>query len=193
MAPLVLLNIFKLKSASGKIVSIGILVGAFLFTSDFLTKRFAVSDSEHLVTATNSISHSWSYGGSAQKVPEFKNAWQMLQFAPIGAFTALFRPLPGEVNNPFGALAGIENFGLLFLFIRGIRRTKLKLFFQDPAMVWAFSLILFWSFVYGFVSYQNLGSAVRFKLQVLPILVGAILFLNYHRKYRDVRPSGVRQ
>jgi membrane associated rhomboid family serine protease len=104
----------------------------------------------------------------------------MVKFAPLGAFTALFRPLPGEVLNPFGLLAGLESLVLLALLLRASRRAKWKEF-KQPLILWASTLILIWAVVYGFASIQNLGTAVRWKLQVLPLLVGLLCYLGRRR------------
>ena len=115
---------------------------------------------------------------------------EMLSFAPIGMFTALFRPLPGEVNNIFGILAGLENGLLLFLIASGIYRARWRAWF-DPAVVWALTTLLSWSFVYGFVSAQNLGSAFRFRLQILPVLLSLALYLRYHGGKVGAREASV--
>ena len=95
-------------------------------------------------------------------------------------FTALFRPLPGEVLNPFGWLAGFENAVLLALCGRAVLRTRFREL-RDPIVLWAVSFVIVWAIVYGFASYQNLGTAVRFKLQVLPILLGLLFYFGRRR------------
>jgi hypothetical protein len=89
-------------------------------------------------------------------------------------FTALFRPLPGEISNAFGILAGLENLALLTIFlvaIKHFRSTELK----NPVVLWGVLLVLVWTLAYAFISYQNLGGAVRFRLQILPIFLGLLL------------------
>ena len=92
-------------------------------------------------------------------------------------FTALFRPLPGEVLNLFGLLAGFENILILYLLIRALKYGGLAPF-KEPIVVWAVSLILVWSFLYGFISYQNLGTASRFRLQIMPVLLSLTFYLS---------------
>ncbi|OQW92733.1 MAG: hypothetical protein BWK78_00805 [Thiotrichaceae bacterium IS1] len=48
-------------------------------------------------------------------------------------------------------------------------------------MIFKFAKIIGWLIIYGFVLFQNLGSAVRFKLQILPVLLGVVLYLSRHR------------
>jgi hypothetical protein len=47
---------------------------------------------------------------------------------------------------------------------------------------WAVLLIVVWAAAYGFVSYQNLGGAVRYRLQILPVLVGLLLYIVASRR-----------
>ncbi|MDQ3606039.1 MAG: hypothetical protein M3418_07635, partial [Gemmatimonadota bacterium] len=107
---------------------------------------------------------------------QFTSIGGMLAFLPIGAFRALFRPLPGEVMNPFGILAGFENLFLLALGALAFWRARLRRL-GEPLVQWALLLILIWAAFYGFVS-SNLGAAVRFKLQILPVLLLLLLHLS---------------
>jgi hypothetical protein len=128
------------------------------------------------------LSRLWNYGGSAQVITtDFTRIDQLIAFIPFGAFTALFRPLPGEVLNLFGLLAGLENLLLLFLLSLAVIRTRWK-DFKNPLVLWATLLVLTWATVYSFISFQNLGAAVRFKLQILPILLGLLLYLGRRRQ-----------
>lgn len=155
-----------------------LLVGAGTALSfQSLSTYFNFESAEELVVGTQKLSRGWSRGGSAQQVDEFNSLGDMVKFAPKGMFTALFRPLPGEVLNPFGLLAGLENLFVLILFFLACRKVKLSQIRKDPILTWGVGLVLVWSFMYGFVSYQNLGSAVRFKLQILPILVALIFYV----------------
>ncbi len=153
--------------------------------------QVGVSSANDFVMATQAVSRSWSRGGSALEAPNFNSVGDIFSFAPLGMFTALFRPLPGEIMNPFGLLAGLENAALLWLVVFGMKK-KWDNWHHTPRgertlLIWALLTILSWSFVYGFISYQNLGAAFRFRLQILPIMVLFVLFLN--RKEESLRYS----
>jgi len=150
---------------------------------------FSVLD---LVEYSNYLSTGWAVGGSAQIIAApFQGIGSLIRFLPLGMFTALFRPLPGEVNNLFGLLSGIENAALLGLLFLTIVRSRLRVF-RDPLVLWATSVILAWSTVYAFLSYQNLGTAVRFRLQILPVLLLLLLHLSRrppkHQQKDNVQP-----
>ncbi|OQW92517.1 MAG: hypothetical protein BWK78_01465 [Thiotrichaceae bacterium IS1] len=186
VAPLAVFFIIGTKNLFARILFIGIVVSAFLVSFSLFAERFSLETTEDLVTTTDKISSSWTHGGSGQEISGgVTSVGKMVAFAPIGSFTALFRPLPGEVLNPFGLLSGLENFVLLWLTFLAIKRSTLKEL-KEPIILWAVALVLGWSIIYGFVSFQNLGSAVRFKLQILPVLLGVVLYLSRHRSKQDL-------
>lgn len=156
---------------------------------------------EDLPGSISRISQAWADdGGSGQFLDTgFSSYADLIRFAPLGAFTALFRPLPGEVPNLFGLLAGLENAAILALVAFALMRLRTREL-KDPVVLSACLLIGAWAAVYGFVSYQNLGTAVRFKVQVLPVMLCLLLhlargkrlylagWLRPHRSEGEARP-----
>ena len=59
--------------------------------------------------------------------------------------------------------------------------------FKEPLILWCLLLLLTWGSFYSFVSTLNFGSAMRFKLQVLPILLG---FIFYFLQKKEDGPHG---
>jgi hypothetical protein len=185
LAPLAVFLLFAMRNIVARVLVVMAVVGALSHTISLTSEAFDIETSEDLVEKTDYISHAWatgsaSGGGSSLSVTRFQDPWSMVKFAPLGAFTALFRPLPGEVLNPLGLLAGLENLVLLTLLLRAIKRARWR-DIRQPPILWASTLILVWSVVYGFASTQNLGTAVRWKLQVLPLLVGLLCYLGRRR------------
>jgi hypothetical protein len=175
------LAIFILSSVRGiflRVIFATFLILAFLFLTGQFMDEFALDSVNDLLETTTKLSSSFSHGGSAQEVGfEFTGISSMIAFMPLGAFTALFRPLPGEVHNFFGLLAGLENLLLLILLFLAVIRVRWHKL-REPLIIWAILLIIIWASAYGFVSYQNLGTAVRYKLQILPILLGLLLYFS---------------
>ena len=166
-------------SALTKLMFLLIAIPGFLLTLQGFSERFSLETTQDLVATTDQISTSWAYGGSAQQIEGgFTSIPSMIAFMPIGAFTALFRPLPFEVPNLFGLLAGLENTYLLLLFVVGLMRRGFG-WLGQPVLLWALTTLIVWGAVYGFASYQNLGSAFRFRVQVVPILFLLGLYLTY--------------
>jgi hypothetical protein len=185
VAPLLVFVLFSVRNVIVRVLLISIVGGAFVHAIEVTNHNFNVESSEDLVETADHVSHGWDKGsqyegGSSMSVTRFRDLGSLAKFAPIGAFTALFRPLPGEVLNPLGLLAGLENLVLLGLLLRAIKRTKWREL-RHPLLLWASTLIVVWSLVYGFASSQNLGTAVRWKLQVLPLMVGLLCFLGRRR------------
>ena len=182
LGPVFILALIGLRSALQRIVfTIAGAVMLWLAVERF-REQFALASINELVSTANYWSQGWAYGGSAQLLAfEFTGLGSMIRFLPLGMFTALFRPLPGEVMNAFGLLAGLENLLLLALAAVALVRMRVR-DFADPLVVWALAWVGAWSALYGFVSYQNLGTAVRFKLQILPVLLLLSLHLARHRR-----------
>jgi membrane associated rhomboid family serine protease len=191
LAPLAVFVLFAMRSLFAKILVVVMVAGAFAGTISLASDTFNIETREDLVERADYISHtaargSASEGGSSLSVTRFQDFRSMAMFVPVGAFTALFRPLPGELLTPFGLLASFENLGLLALLLRAIKRTRWK-DIKQPLILWAITVILVWSVVYGFASTQNLGAGVRWKLQILPLLVGLLCYLGRRRPERIPR------
>jgi hypothetical protein len=187
LAPILAGSVFLV--ALGKVPGVGrrvtvALLGLLLITPTLYLLRsyFALETLADLTAASGSFSQAWAEGGSAQKLAsDLSDPVQLVKFIPLGVVTALLRPLPGEVNNAFGLLAGLENLALLTLLALSVFRTR-RAELRSAVLVWAMTFVLFWAVVYGPISYQNLGSGVRFRLQVLPVFVLILLHLSRRRQ-----------
>lgn len=174
-------------SALTKLVFLLIAIPGFLITLQGFSAEFNLETTRDLITRTDQISTAWAQGGSAQQIDGgFSSIPSMIAFMPIGAFTALFRPLPFEVPNVFGLLAGLENAFMLVLFVVALMRRGFG-WLRQPVLLWALTTLLVWGAVYGFASYQNLGSAFRFRVQVVPILLLLGLYLTYAHRMEPQR------
>lgn len=142
--------------------------GAVFAARRFLA-TFNIDDVSSLVTTSNTVSHSWAHGGSAQVTGQIHGIGSMLAFIPFGMFTAFFRPLPGELLTGPALLASVENLVLVVACVLALKRTPWRLA-RVPWIAWLVLLLLTWGALYAFPSSQNLGTAVRFKLEMLPIL-----------------------
>jgi hypothetical protein len=180
LAPLLLAVILGGRISSAmKAGFVMLAVPLFLLTVQGFAEQFSLETASDLVARTDSISQSWAHGGSAQVIEGgFNSIGEMLLFMPVGAFAALFRPLPGEILNPFGIMAGLENALLLGLIINGLMRRGLA-WIGQPILLWAALTLGAWAAIYGFASYQNLGTAFRFRVQVVPILLMLGLYLSF--------------
>jgi len=158
-------------------------VPAFVLAMQSFSEKFQIETTQELVEQTDKISQNWAQGGSGQKIEGgFNSISSMVMFLPAGMFTALFRPLPGEILNPFGLLAGAEDALLLGMLLRAIYKGRWRRMMSEPIIAWAIAVLIIWSAIYGFASYQNLGTAVRFRLQVMPILLLVLIYLANRRR-----------
>jgi hypothetical protein len=116
--------------------------------------------------------------------------WDLVARTPQGLFDTYFRPLPGDVENTFGLLAGFENLFLLGLTLWAVTRFRL-VYLKNVVFFWSVLVLLTWGLAYSLVTYRDLGTAVRFKLQILPVLLGVIGFLIRRRRTYSVRMPAV--
>ena len=184
--PLTILLIRTPMSGPYRILIIAMLAYGFSLSLNLLRETFNINSLAQLVATTDGISQGWALHGGSGLVIEggISSVSSTLGFMPLGMFTALFRPLPGEVLNIFGLLSSLENLAVLYLLILSIRRTPLKEL-SHPILLWAVTLVLVWSAFYSVASYQNMGSAARFKLQILPVLLLLLAYLSRPRKHDD--------
>lgn len=180
--PLVIIFLYQKNiSVFLKIIFIILSSVAVVFSAWHFSEIFSLETTQDVVETTDKVSKGWAEGGSAQEVKKISSISDILIFAPLGIFTALFRPLIGEMFTPFGIFSGLENTILLGFFLLAVKNIRIK-YIKRPIILWAISFIIIWSTIYGFVSSQNLGTAIRFRLQILPILLLFILYLLEQRK-----------
>ena len=174
LAPFIVLFFLGLKK-SGKIWFLLLVTSCIVLFKNILIKFLQPQSLDKLVKVANQMSYGFDAGGSALRLHEhFSNISQMLLYIPRGLFTALFRPLPGEVHNPFGFFAGIENILILIILLVAINKIRWA-DLKKPLFIWAILLILAWGSVYSFLAY-NLGTISRYRLQIMPIFLVLILY-----------------
>lgn len=167
-----------------------VVTGAIVWMAfPFLLSMFYLEATQDITEQVAGFASRFNAGNSAGLPIFLCGPVDILSYAPIGIFSALFRPLPGEVPNLFGLVAGVENLFMLGLLARAMMRARLG-DLRNPLLAWAACIVLFWAFIYGFVSSQNLGTAVRYRTQIFPILLGLLLYLG--RKHVRVDASSIR-
>ncbi len=176
-----------------KIILLCILFSIMLFPTNLIIMRSNLKSNKDVLRMANNQFIGFARGGSAiyNEPPVQENVINVIQedkkkyrgfsdimFAvPGGMFTVLFRPLPGDVNNVFGFLAGLEGAFILILFILAIIRMRWRNLL-DPIVIWAILVIAIWAAAYSFVGF-NLGTICRYRLQILPIFLGLLLYFTF--------------
>lgn len=167
----------RIKHIAWRIAAV-VAVGLALTTLGPATEeRLNLAKTGDFFEATKTMTDGWDRANSSLKVDvELNSLWDLVLFTPESVFIAYFRPLPGDVPNLFGWLAGFENLGLLLASVWALFRLRLACF-RNPLFLWGAALLVAWGLTYSLVAYKDLGAAVRYKLQVLPILLGMIGYL----------------
>ena len=167
----------RIKHIAWRIAAV-VMVGLALTTLGPATvARLDLAKTGDFFEATRTKTDGWDRANSSLKVDvKLNSLWDLVLFTPESVFIAYFRPLPGDVPNLFGWLAGFENLGLLLVSIWALFRLR-PACFRNPLFLWGAALLIAWGLTYSLVAYKDLGAAVRYKLQVLPILLGTIGYL----------------
>ena len=186
IAPMLVFALRVFRGVLARTILALVLVAGLLLAANWTLDFFEVASTDDLVAVAGSFENSWLEGDTPQLTEDPpQSIADLLLRLPIGMFSALFRPLPGEIGNLFGLVAAMENLVLLSVVaIAALRTSRSTL--RDPLIRWAGALIVVWSAAYGLIALQNLGAASRFKLQVLPLLLGMAL----HLASRSRRGSG---
>jgi hypothetical protein len=177
IVPCVLVIISRLRSMPWRIVTVGLIATALATLGSATVSRLSLQNASGLIEATRAVTDGWENANSSlDRDVELNSAWDLALFAPRGLFDTFFRPLPGDVTNLFGWMAGFENLALLLLSIWAAFRFRIA-HLQNSVFLWSLLLLLTWGLAYCLITHRDLGTAVRFKLQILPILVGVIGYL----------------
>jgi hypothetical protein len=181
IGPLIVLIYALQRGIVRRIVTTIVIAAAVNAALPFILESFYLQAAQDLTEQVASISGRFNLGDSAGAAFALNGPLDLARYAPLGMFSALFRPLPGDVRNAFGVLAGIEDVVLLGLFALAVKRCRLR-DFKDPLVFWALAVIFLWALVYAFVSSQNFGTAVRYRVQILPIFLGLLLYFGRNRR-----------
>jgi hypothetical protein len=172
-------GISPVKAITLRILFIALFFGTTFISFNVFKEEFQIDSSEDVierVTKIQTVYESSSSGSTMNLDMDLSNVQSSLLFLPLGIFNTLFRPLPGELLHIFGLLAGIENIFLLGLLFFAIKRIRLRDLW-NPIVLWAVTLVFTWATLYALVSF-NMGTTVRYKIQILLVLVCVLLYLG---------------
>jgi hypothetical protein len=190
VVPISIVVLFGMRGVGMKLALTLLVAVAMVLCFKTIMAKFRIENMSDVFTAADATTKGFvkTAGGSTQQLDvDLTSAQGVVTFLPVAAFSALFRPFPGEVLNPFGLLAGLESAWLLYLLVLALKRTRPKEL-SEPLVLWALSFIGFWALVNGIVSSTNFGVGVRYRLQVLPLLLGLLMHLARNREGGDRQP-----
>jgi hypothetical protein len=163
-------------------------LGAAAFCAFMVIDTLALQQAGDLQKFSDMFGNKASSGLDVQL--DYGDTSSVVAFMPYGMLVALFAPFPWQVRNAFSAVASVEATLLLILFIWVFVKSRRQIF-SDKLSQFALGMIVLWAMFYSLLAFRDLGSAVRFRLQVLPVMV--ILLASHLGKhsaahvYRSVR------
>lgn len=161
------------------LILVGVSVLLFFLSKLVLGSNHQLSNYTNLFQMLGELQKTFSRGGSAMEVHEIKNLFDYIFYFIPNFFTAMFLPLPFiGTSNMFLWFFAFENVILLYLFVRYIV-FNIKTILLNKYLRVLLIFIFCWSLIYVILSPGNLGTALRYKSQVLPILIVLILLSKY--------------
>lgn len=159
----------------------------YVVFKEFLTMQH-ISTFQDIFDKMSYTSEKLTYGGSSTEVSEINGLFDYLVYYIPNLFTSLFRPMPWDIRNPFSLLAAVENVAMLYFVYKYIFKNW-RAVFKHKYMRFLILFIFSWSLFYVIISPNNLGMAVRFKLQVLPAMLIVIWVSRqiYLKKQKEIK------
>lgn len=147
----------------------------YYFISFIILASIAISNidtpySQIFLDKLNSFSNVFSAGNSKTNTYDYISVSDYFYYFIPNTFTTLFRPMLFDITNAFTLVSACENIVLFILCIRYIFFNIHNLV-HNKYIVFLLFYIFSWLVFYVMVAPGNLGTAARFKLQVLPALL----------------------
>lgn len=152
--------------------------------------KFSLDSSlDTIMISQTDLKRSSEYGTNYFDVGEIDGTWGgVFSKAPIAISAAWFRPALPECHNIMMVFSGLENTFVLGLFLWMLWRTRvfffLRCMFNNPLLLVCFLFAISYGFVTG-ITTPNYGALVRFKIPLLPLLVGGMYITLYLTAQRE--------
>jgi hypothetical protein len=177
LVPALLLFAFKIRHVGWRVVTVSLVIGLLAVLAPATATRLDIDPTTDLFASTQSFTRGWDKANSALHPDvELTSLTDLVLFTPQSVFAAYFRPLPGDLPQLFGVIAGCEDLVLLILSAWAVLKLR-RLYLRNHVFLWAVALLVTWGLAYSLVTYKDLGTAVRFRLQIMPVLLGMVWFL----------------
>jgi hypothetical protein len=177
LLPALLLFALKIRHVGWRVMTVSLVVGLLAILAPATASRLDIDPTTDLFASTQSFTRGWDKANSALHPDvELTSLADLVLFTPQSVFAAYFRPLPGDLPQLFGAIAGLEDLILLILSACAVLKLRRR-YWRNHIFLWAVALLITWGLAYSLVTYKDLGTAVRFRLQIMPVLLGMVWFL----------------
>ncbi len=149
-----------------------VITGAAIILGVTTEYKLMLPESESPIDVYANIDRSWGRANSRLDFDvDFTDLKSILAFVPVGCLVALYSPMPWQAHNLPSALASIESCFAALLTVMMVLKLRRE-HWRDKIFVWSAMLVVMWSLVYSLIAFRDLGSAVRYRLQIMPIMVG---------------------
>jgi len=180
----------SMRKRGGRLIRAGLIVGsvAMVFVVGYIFPQFSLAQLPQSVASQNSEYAAIAGAQSGVYTPVtpivHEPSWSsLISTYPAALLTSLYRPFPWEAASPAVLLAALENLALLLLTARMVfhtarERTILVRALGSPLFLTCLIFVALFSLGVG-ESTPNLGTISRYRIPMVPFLVGAFIILEY--------------
>ncbi len=177
LVPALLLFALRIRHVGWRVATVSIVICLLVVLAPATANRLSIDPSADLFASTQSFTRGWDKANSALHPDmELNSLTDLILFTPQSVFAAYFRPLPGDLPHFLGEVAGTEDLILLCLSVWAVLKIR-RQYWSNHFFLWAVALLISWGLAYSLVTYKDLGTAVRFRLQIMPVLLAMVWFL----------------
>lgn len=151
----------------------GVMALGEIFPSYSLTRFSAEAARLHRLGGTVGGGSYYSVGSLARL-----GFWGQMALAPFALLSALFRPFPFEIRNPFLLVNGIETMGLAAVAARAISKQSWGRIWErvraSPGQMMSLVFVITFGAAVGLVT-TNIGSLSRYRIPMMPFFVALVV------------------
>ena len=165
------------------IVSLSIVGFVFLINSSLISIQESLDETAKFIESNIEVYSNGDEGQGGFEAYNFDvTPIGILKASPTAIFTSLYRPFIWETKKPIMLISAFESllllFGFLYVLIKGRFFGFFKVVFSSPPLIFCFVFSALMAMIVGFTTF-NFGTAVRYRLPLLPFYVFLILYSNY--------------
>jgi len=192
----------KIRSKALKIIvtpfllAIGLILGYFASTKLTEESSYNIDNLANKTKVTSTYLQAVGQGSAYNLGANDGTLLGMAKLFPQAVGTALFRPFLWEARNPVALIAALESSFFLFVTLRLLYKVKLRrlirVVFDEHLVFVSLAFAIAFSYSVGIAS-GNFGTLVRYKIQMMPFYLAAIIIITELTKKAKKQATIVRR
>lgn len=167
------------------LLGFGLILGYFAATSLTEESSYNIDNLANKTKITSNYLQAVGQGSAYNLGENDGTLTGMMRLFPQAVGTALFRPFLWEARNPVVLVAALESSFFLFMTLRLFYKVKLRrlirVVFDEHVVFVSLAFAIAFSYSVGVAS-GNFGTLVRYKIQMMPFYMAALIIITHLTK-----------